>query len=662
MEYQPSNTQVLRHSLKNIGLLLIVQLLFSCTALSQSLTTSDKRAAKAFEKAQEFYQKHQYKEAKEEVNEALERDPNFVEALTIQAYIAMDEADYATAKESFSKAVSSNPEAIPNNLFFLAGLELKDGEYSKAEEHYKLFLNSSPANQGQANRAKDALNNIEFALDAMTNPVEFKPKNLGPEINSEYPEYFPCLTVDNQTILFTRRLPAPNTPIGFNEDFFIAKKENSNWKTAVNLGAPINTGNNEGAPSLSADGQLLIFTACELYGDYGGERRGAGSCDLFYSTKEGPAWTRPINLGQAINSQHWETQPSFSADGKTLYFVRGKRNRNGSRTGDIYMTQLNEENYWSKPIKLNRNINTNGNEESVFIHPDGKTLYFSSDGHLGMGGLDIFISRKDSSGEWGKAINLGFPINTHKNENSLLISADGTQAYFASDREEGYGDLDLYSFELPEQFKPQQVTYFAGKIFDQKTKAPLSARFELINLENGELVVESYSDPVDGSFLVSLPDGKEYALNASKSGYLFYSDNFNLKNKKKDEPYKKNVPLHPINVGEKIILRNIFFETAKYELKKESKIELNKLVQFLEKNPSIKIEVSGHTDNVGSQESNLVLSKNRANAVVEYLVKNEIEASRIESKGYGSSLPIDDNSTAEGRAKNRRTEFKILTK
>ena len=660
MENKHSKSQVLKHSLKYFLLSFTFSLFFSCAVQGQEASSSDKKALKAFEKAREYYASHNYPLAKEELNTALERDPSFVEALTLRAYIAMDEADFMLAKKSLKKAVETNSSLIPNNLFFLGEIELKMGEYENAKSRFEQFIQQESIQENQYSRAQESLRRIDFALQAKQNPVPFDPINLGPEVNSEFSEYFPCLTVDGKTLLYTRRLPEPNTPAGFNEDFYVSNYSNGNWTSSKNMGKPINTKLNEGAPSLSADGQLLIFTACELYGDYGGDRKGFGSCDLFYSSKKGGNWSVPYNLGQTINSRHWETQPSFSADGKTLYFVRGIRDRSGNRTGDIYFSVLNEENYWSKPEKLNANINTPGNEESVFIHPDGKTIYFSSDGHLGMGGLDIFVARKDSTGEWGKAVNLGYPINSYKNENSLLISADGQKAYFASDRENGFGGLDLYSFELPDAFKPEAVTYFAGKIFDRKTNKPLSAKFELIDLESEELIVESYSDPINGSFLVSLPSGKEYALNASKAGYLFYSENFNLKETQLGEAFEKNVPLNPIQLGEKIILKNIFFETGKYNLRNQSKVELNKLINFLNNNPKIKVEVSGHTDNVGNQQANQILSENRAKAVVDYLTKNGVDSSRIQAKGYGDHKPIADNETEEGRAKNRRTEFEII--
>lgn len=659
MEHQHAISQILKHSIRSFSLL-FVAVLFSCASIAQDLSTDNRRATKLFEEGQLLYQKHQHQEAEKILLEALEK-VDFVEARTLLGYVYLDLMQYQDAKAQFSKAIEIDAMLIPNNLFFLAELELKDGEYEAAQKHFNAFLETNPENNEQLNRSKNGLDVIHFALETKKAPVPFEPKNLGPAINSEHSEYFPSLTVDGNSLLFTRRLPSKMSPMGYNEDFYLAQKdENGEWQKAENMGQPINTANNEGAPSFSADGNMLIFTACELYGDYGGNRKGFGSCDLFITFKGGAErWEKPQNLGNTINSNHWETQPSFSADGKTLYFVRGIRNRSGSQNGNIYVSQINEEGRWTKPQALSNKINTLSNEESVFIHPDGQTLYFSSDGHLGMGGLDIFMSQKDSSGEWSEPVNLGYPINTHKNENSLLVSPDGELAYFASDREEGIGELDLYSFELPKQFKPKPVSYFAGKIYDKESKKSLAARFQLIDLESGEIVVESYSNS-NGNFLMALPAGKDYALNVSKSGYLFYSDNFSLTQTSDNKAFRKNVPLSPIKVGEKIVLNNIFFETAKYALKKQSKIELDKLVHFLNENPSLEIEVSGHTDNVGSDASNITLSKNRAKSVVNYLVEAGIDSSRIRSKGYGSTQPIADNESKAGKAKNRRTEFEII--
>ncbi|MFT6166730.1 MAG: outer membrane protein OmpA-like peptidoglycan-associated protein [Vicingaceae bacterium] len=662
MANQRSNTQTFKHSVIKLSTFALLLVLLSCNAsisVAQS-TSSDKKAQKLYSEAQAFYQAYNLNEAELTLHKALERDPNFVEAQTLLAYIYIDNRQEEKAKACFEKAIAINPRAIPNNFFFLGELELNQGNYEEAKTNLSQFIAIEEIDPKLLDRANQQLDNIDFAIQAKKNPYPFEPINLGPNINSEFLEYFPSMTVDEKTILFTRRLPDPKSPTKYNEDFYLATKVNGEWQKAQNMGAPINTEINEGAPSLAANGQLMIYAACEIFGNYGGGKLGAGSCDLFYSVKNDQVWTKPINLGGLINTNNWETQPSFSADGKSLYFVKGKRGMQSMSDGNIYVTKLQPEGSWSKPTPLNANINTKGNEESVLIHPDGKTLYFSSDGHVGMGGLDIFMSQLDENGEWGPAVNLGYPINTHKNENSLLVSPNGKIAIFASDREGGYGGLDLYQFDLPQNFAPNKVTYFAGKIYDSKTKKPLGARFELLDLETGEAVIEAYSDNATGEFLVTLPTGKNYALNSSKSGYMFFSENFSLMDRESDEPFIQNVPLNPILAGEKIILKNIFFETAKYDLKKESKVELDKLAAFLTKNENLIIEIGGHTDNVGNAQLNLSLSKNRANSVKDYLTKNGIDAERLQTKGYGAGEPIADNSTAEGKAKNRRTEFKII--
>lgn len=660
MANQYTVSQIFKHPIKHIFAFFSICLFLSCSSFAQEYSSSNKKAIKIYQEAQAHYQKFELKKTEELLEQAIERDPTFIEAATLLAYVNIDQKNYEAAKVNFKKAIAINPNAIPNNLFFLAELELQSGEYQEAEKNYRHFLTTNPTSDNLITKTNSGLESIAFAINAMKNPVDYKPENLGPEINSEHAEYFPSLTVDEQTLLFTRRLPSPQSPQGFNEDFYVAYKVDGKWQQAYNLNKPINTIMNEGAPSLSADGQILFFTACELYGDYGGNRKGYGSCDIFYSSKMGKNWSEPSNLGKPINSNHWETQPSFSADGKTLYFIRGLRDRQGQRNGDIYVSELNEQGFWSKPEALPKNINTPMNEESVFIHPDGSSLYFSSDGHPGMGGLDIFMSKKDSTGNWGDPVNIGYPVNTYQNENSLLVSSDGKTAFFASDREDGYGDLDLYSFELAPAFRPNAVSYFAGKITDKKTKEPLQAKFELIDLANGEIVVESYSNSIDGEFFLSLPSGREYALNASKNGYLFYSDHFALKENTSNSPFKKDIKMQPIEVGQTIVLKNIFFETAKYNLKASSKVELNKLVGFLKSNPALKIEIGGHTDNVGKLSDNLLLSKNRANAVLDYLIEAQIEPSRLTAIGYADKLPIADNASSEGRAQNRRTEFKII--
>ncbi|MCD4790356.1 MAG: OmpA family protein [Bacteroidales bacterium] len=622
----------------------------------EELSSKSKKAKKAYINGEEFLRLHNYLQAEKHFLNAVDEDPGFYEAYMLLGEIYEQTKKDTDAVVVYRKAVAINPDRFPGAFFLLANIEYKNGWYKDALEHYIAYLEYPKIHNENRVNSEKRLQNCEFAMESMANPVPFNPANLGENINSDRDEYFPCITADNQTLLFTRLLQDSRSYTGRQEDFFISHNKDSAWQLAYNIGEPINTIQNEGAPSLSADGNILIFTACESIDGYGTNRKGFGRCDLFASKRMGNKWSVPYNLEEPVNSRQWESQPSFSSDGKTLYFVSNRHNNY-----DIWVSMVNENGEWSVPEKLGANINTDNYEGSVFIHPDNQTLYFSSDGHVGMGGLDIYVSKKDSTGKWGKPMNLGYPINTFKDENSILISADGELAMFASDREGGFGGLDLYGFELYEEVRPEKVTYIKGVVFDNETGKKLEARFELIDLATGNIAVTSFSNKGTGEFLVCLPANHDYALNVSKEGYLFYSENFNLSGEKPlTDPVLKDVPLKPLKSGEKVILKNIFFETDKYDLKKTSEIELQKLIELLNKNPGIKIEISGHTDNVGTTEYNLELSQNRAKAVYDYLSENGIDTNMLTYKGYGESQPVDTNDTEEGRANNRRTEFKVV--
>jgi flagellar motor protein MotB len=448
-------------------------------------------------------------------------------------------------------------------------------------------------------------------------------------------------------------------PEGVQDDLFYAIKDRDNqWMPAKNLKG-INSVYNEGAASISADGSTLVFTACELYGNYGPERGGYGSCDLYVAYRVASGWSVPINLGDSINTANWESQPSLSADGRTIYFIRAPRKRKKDYNQDIYVAVKQPDNHWSKAKKLPPVINSPRREETVLIHPDGITLYFSSNGHPGMGGLDLFVSQKDDAGNWSEPVNLGYPINTQNDENSLMVSTNGELAYFSSNMDGGFGDFDIYVFDLYPEVRPAPVTYVKGVVYDSLTRKPIEARFELIDLETGEEVYNSFSNPEDGEFLIPLSAGKDYGLNVNHKGYLFYSDRFELLTHRL--PFELNVPLLPISMGGEVVLKNVFFETDQYDLKPQSMTELNKLVQLLMQNPSMSIAIEGHTDNVGSENHNLELSENRAKAVYNYLVAEGISDQRLEFKGYGESKPLATNDTEQGRADNRRTAFRVTS-
>jgi outer membrane protein OmpA-like peptidoglycan-associated protein len=629
------------------------------------LTTKDKKAKEDYLKAQKLYDSRQSKQASILLFDAIKHDPSFIEAHILLGYVYEDMGDRQGAIAETKLALNINPHYFKGLYFTLAQLQLFIGNYAESLQNYETYLLNPIDDPKMEFSTKMGIEDCKFAIEALKHPVPFDPKNMGININGQYSEYFPTITADGSTFLFTRRIPDNSNPLnmsGTQEDFYVSYKINGEWTKALNVGPPLNTMYNEGASTLSADGNLLVYTRCECREC--GFSIGYGSCDLFYSYRMGNTWSTPKDIGRPINTPNWESQPSLSSDGRTLYFVRGIEYGTTIKQADIYVTQLSDSGRWSNPIKLSDTINTPGNEESPFIAPDDQTLYFASDGHPGMGGLDIYVSRRLPNGRWGIPKNLGYPINTFNDETGMIIDPNGHTAYFSSDRDDTYGGLDFYSFELYDSARPQPITYVKGKVYDAKTEIPLVAAFNLIDLATGKPVVQSSSAPVTGTFLVCLTLNKDYALNVSRPGYLFYSENFSLKNiaASAAHPFMMDVPLQPIDTGATIILKNIFFATDSFALKPESHIELNKLVTFLNANPAVKIQVSGHTDNTGTVEHNKALSTNRAKSVYTYLSEHGISADRLSYKGYGQSRPIADNNTEAGKAKNRRTEMKIVAK
>lgn len=642
-----------------IIVVIFISICFALTGYSQDYRTEDKRAIKYYQEAMNSLQYGNYEIAEVSLEKALARDENFLDAKFDLAQLYLFTEREAKAKSLLVSVFKIDPAFEPVVGYTLGTMEMGKGNYEQAEKYLRATLDLGIENPKLERAVRLGVANCLFAQEAMANPVKFDPKNLGGNVNSKTDEYFPALTADESRLLFTRLLNSRESPDGKDEDFYFCNKTGEEWGKAYNPGQPINTPFKEGAPTLSPDGKYIIFTACELYGTYSPGKKGFGSCDLFISVRNGERWSKPVNMGRTINSPNWETQPSFASDGKTLYFIRGRRTQQGVTNSDIYVSRL-ENGRWSKAEPLPDNINSKESEESVFIHPDNQTLYFSSRGHVGMGDMDIYVSRRQSDGTWGDPVNLGYPINTHGQENSFHVSASGTYALIASDREGGYGGLDLYSFELPESVRPNRVTYLKGKITDSKTGDALEAKFELIDLASGDTVVQSYSDKKDGSYLVVLPASTRYALIADRDGYLYHSENFELELEENKTHYTKNIKMQPIEAGSKVVLKNVFFDTDKFELKPESLTELNKLSRLMQSNPSIKIEISGHTDNQGNPQANQVLSENRARAVYDFLVRGGIDATRMTFEGYGETQPIASNEDEEGRQLNRRTEFMVV--
>ncbi len=625
---------------------------------SQPMGTTNKKAIKLYNDAASYYDVRNNEAAIDLLKRAIKEDSNFVNAQGMLGYIYDDMGNEDAAINQYRKVIRINPKFFPNIFFSLGKLEMDKGYYADAEAHLNYFLEGGKGTNQMDWAANQMITDCKFGIEAIKHPVLFTPMNMGASINTKFSEYFPTMTVDGTTLLFTRRLERMGQMQGeedYNEDLYLSFKQDEQWTKAMNAGPSLNSEYMEGASTISANGNVLIFVS-DRPGGY-------GSCDLYYSLRIGNAWGRPQNMGAPINTRNWESQPCLSADGLTLYFVRGIIAAHAVKNEDIYVTKLGDST-WGVPVKLSDTINTQGKEECPFISPDNQTLYFASDGHPGMGGTDLYMSRRLPNGRWGIPLNLGYPINTAKNETGIVIDPNGRLAYFSSDREGGYGGMDIYSFTLYDSIRPQPVTYMKGKVFDANTKDPLIADFTLIDLATGAVVSQSNSRPVDGTFLVCLPVNKNYALNVSRKGYLFYSENFSFKDVKAsyEHPFLKDVPLQQIDTGASIVLNNVFFPTNKFDLSPESDAELNKLVAFMKNNPTIKIQISGHTDNVGTPDKNKILSENRAKSVYTYLIDHSIGAERLTYKGYGQTVPVATNDTPEGRQLNRRTEMKITAK
>lgn len=623
-------------------------------------SSNEKKAIKIFEQARIAYESKLLNKSLNLLDEVLAIDPVFIDVYLLKSDIYQDMDSIGLQIKAVEAALKIAPDKNPKLYYLLGKAYYRSGKYQIANNAYQNYLKRADANAPLAVKARQSVEKCLGAVNLLKYPVPFQSVNLGDNINSEDDEYWPTITVDGKTIIFTRLVGSksisPQHPIA-QEDFYTSNLVDNVWQPSTPL-TSINTIYNEGAQTISTDGKLLFFTACT-------RSDGIGSCDIYYSRNKAGNWSVAQNVGEPVNSTSWESQPSISANGETLYFVSS---RSGGKGGmDIWKCKLKGFSAWGTPIwgtpvNLGDSINTPGNEMSPFIHSDGKTLYFASDYWPGMGGYDIFYSRQKNDSVWTRPQNIGYPINSFKDEQGLVVDAAGKNAYYSSDRPGSRG-MDIYSFELYKEARPTPVSYIKGKVVDEDSGAPICAKVELTDLENSKSVIRGESCWEKGEFLMCLPLGKEYAFNISKEGYLFYSDNFQLKEKKEIiDPYILEIKMKKIKVGGAVVLRNVFFNTASFDLLPESKVELQKLIEFLNLNKTVFIEIEGHTDNVGSAEMNQKLSESRAKEVYKYLINKGIDVNRMKYKGYGLTQPVSSNDTPDGRALNRRTEFMIIKK
>lgn len=474
-------------------------------------------------------------------------------------------------------------------------------------------------------------------------------------VNSAYGDYTPQVNPTGTRLYFTSVRPGgfdfvedSSQMKDYGEDIYFSTFIANQWYAPELLPQPINSKGDDFGSAFTGDEQVMVYVRC-------GSKESIGNCDLYITQLIGTTWSEPVNMGNVVNSKDWDSQPTISSDGNKIIFTSARAGGYGG--SDLYMSEKNHLGDWGIPQNLGSTINTPLNDNSPYLAPDGKTLYYASDGHPGFGGTDVFYSLFEN-GKWSIPINLGAPINSKGDDTNFSISAQG-MAYFASSKSND-GNYDIYQVELPDYLKPKPTVVIQGIVSNSETTDPLGALVLIEDINTGELIAINKSNSVSGEYLIVLPAGRDYSVSASSKGFFFYSQSFEIP---KDTSYQEiplDIALEPIKKGTKVVLNNIFFESGRAELKPISYVELNKASDLLKDNKTMVIEVGGHTDNVGSAELNMKLSQARAKAVMDYMVLAGIDASRLRSKGYGETQPIAPNDSKEGKAKNRRTEFEIV--
>ena len=607
-----------------------------------------KKAKKNYELAMQKVDEGDYTTALTFLDIAIDINDNYLEALLSKAGILSELKRYSSSVAFYERAFAVDLDQSRDYLLVysiaLGGL----GEFKKALNAVDRFLKLPGLNASSIQAAQYRKKSFEFAvtLDQLyPERAAIKIENGGDSINSAFSEYYPTLTIDGRQLIITRR-----TRGSADEDFFTSVLKEGIWRKAIPLYGKINTSYKEGAQQITPDGNWMVFSAK----DY---PEGLGSFDIYLAFQTENGWSERIHAGAVINSEYWESAPCLSPDKRQLYFASDRPGGFGGT--DLYVSTRLANGKWTAPQNLGPVINTSGDESCPFMHADNQTLYFNSNGHQGYGGTDLFLAKKIDQG-FTAPQNLGYPLNTIDDEGSLFVTSDALTGFFASDRADSKGGLDIYSIQLYNGIQPNASSWVEGRIYDSLNGKGISGLVEVVDLQSKVIISEVEADE-EGNYLSILPSGKNYAFNVSKKGYLFFSGRFLMKEVVEQKKFVYNIPLQPLQEGTKMILNNIQFESGKHELLPESFIELDKLLAILKENPRLKVQIVGHTDNIGNDNENLLLSNQRAKIVLNYFTSKGIAVERLTSKGMGAQQPVSDNHTEEGRALNRRTEMIILS-
>jgi outer membrane protein OmpA-like peptidoglycan-associated protein len=617
------------------------------------LSSKKKRAIKLYHKAIENYRNTEYKLAQDLLEQALKLDSQFTEASLGLADLYFKKKEYDKEINIYKKLTETDYSKYPIIIYNYAKCYLNLNEYNNAIHFFNLYIENPKAKKYLQEKAKEGIKKCNNAIKLIKNKLDITPMVLNSNINSEFDEYWPSVNPKGDILSFTRLIVDKNTKEK-QEDIYFSKFSNNTFEKAKAYPGEINSNYNEGNQSISSDGKTIYFSSCN-------KRDGYGRCDIYYSILKDGKWSKAMNIGNNINSGSWEAHPCISADGKKLFFASSRKGGKGGI--DIWVSykltnKETQEAYWSKPKNLE--INTKYDEISPFIHPNNKYLTFSSNRTESIGGFDIFKSELNNN-IWTKPENIGIPINSSKDESGFFVNYEGNTAFFNSNKT---GNKNIYKLNLTKNLQVESSYWLKGIIRDKITKKKINrSQIICINHKTKDTIFDSGKNKTDADFFISLPEKSNYLINLIKKDYLFFSDIIKIENKEGFLNAKNyNIQLKKLEVGLSVVLSNIFFEHDSYQLLNNSFAELNNIVNFMNLNPSIKIEISGHTDNTGNEKYNLELSKNRALAVCKYISNKGIDKSRLKYKAYGSSKALVKNDSEANKSKNRRTEFKIIHK
>jgi outer membrane protein OmpA-like peptidoglycan-associated protein len=631
--------------------IIIFFLSFDLAFAQANYSTKSKKAIKSYQEAELLLRQRRFSEGISKLNEALERDNDFIEAhlrLAFSYELLRNTKGQEYHLQQVVRIAPNSPK-YKNVYYSLGKVYFNEGKYQQSGELLERLVKFGIDNDRMKLDVSKLQENITFAIENIQKPMDIRPTAMSAVLNSFPLQYFPVLTADEQNIIYTSR---DGVSFADDENIVVSEKDaNGNWQKPVSISPNINSRFNEGTCTISADGRTLIFTNCE-------GRARVGGCDLYISYKRGDDWSEPKNLGRNVNSMSWDSQPSLSADGRKLFFISDRAGGQGKQ--DMWMSTKDNEGVWQQAMNLGSVVNSAEDEVSPYIHVNGTTLFFASTGFPGFGSFDLYMSELEDS-VWTEPQNLGYPLNTHEDQVSLFVSTSGKTGYYSYERvnEANVKQSLLYSFSFPEAgILKNKSIYLTGNVYDIETNEPLEANIELYALGEEHPSSIFTSDPVTGKYFSILNENSKIALYIERQGYLFESQTFDIRPQSGNE-LRKDIYLKPIKKGSSVRLNNIFFEFNSASLTMDSETEIMKVARFITENPGIKLSIEGHTDDQGADDYNLSLSERRAKAVYDFLINLDIPPESLTYIGYGESRPIEDNTDEKSRSMNRRIEFSI---